>query len=52
MTTVDQPRYDMGSIAVKLVLERLEEGRRTDRDVVLPPKLVVRTTTAPPRLGR
>ncbi len=52
LTTVDQPRYDMGSIAVKLVLERLEEGRRADRDVVLPPKLVVRTTTAPPRLGR
>ncbi len=52
LTTVDQPRYDMGSIAVALVLERLEEGRRTDRDVVLPPTLVVRDTTAPPRRRR
>jgi DNA-binding LacI/PurR family transcriptional regulator len=49
LTTVDQPRPDMGRTAVSLVLERLG-GRETARNVVIPPRLVVRGTTAtPPR---
>jgi DNA-binding LacI/PurR family transcriptional regulator len=30
-------------------VERLEDGRTTPREVVLTPRLVVRSTTAPPR---
>ncbi|MFQ5555310.1 MAG: LacI family DNA-binding transcriptional regulator [Acidimicrobiia bacterium] len=52
LTTVDQPTYDMGQAAVELVLERLEEGRSEAKHVVLPPSLVVRSTTAPPRTRR
>lgn len=48
LTTIDQPRFDMGVMAVTLLLERIE-GRTVAKHVVLPPKLVVRTTTAPPR---
>jgi len=48
LTTVDQPRYDMGQFAVTMLLERLEEGRHEARHVVLPPKLVIRETTARP----
>lgn len=49
LTTVDQPRFDMGHLAVTLLLERLEEGRRDAKHVVLPPRLVARETTGPPR---
>jgi DNA-binding LacI/PurR family transcriptional regulator len=49
LTTVDQPRPDMGRTAVTLVLERLTGKRDTARHVVIPPTLVVRGTTAPPR---
>jgi DNA-binding LacI/PurR family transcriptional regulator len=48
LTTVDQPRPDMGRAAVTLILERLT-GRREARHIVVPPTLVVRGTTAPPR---
>lgn len=48
LTTVDQPRFDIGYMAVALLLERVEEARAEARHVVLPPELVVRTTTAPP----
>jgi DNA-binding LacI/PurR family transcriptional regulator len=46
LTTVDQPRPDMGRTAVRLVLERLEERRTEARHLVIPPALVVRGTTA------
>ena len=51
LTTVGQPREDLGREAVHLDLERLDEGRRTARHVVVPPNLVVRSTTGPPRVG-
>lgn len=48
LTTVDQPRPDMGRTAVKLVLERVLGRREIARHVLIPPTLVVRGTTAPP----
>jgi DNA-binding LacI/PurR family transcriptional regulator len=51
LTTLGQPRSDLGREAVHLVLERLDEGRRTARHIVMPPTLVVRSTTGPPRAG-
>jgi DNA-binding LacI/PurR family transcriptional regulator len=50
LTTVDQPRREMGMAAAELLLERIEGGRRTPRQIVLTmtPSLVVRTTTMPP----
>lgn len=51
LTTVDQPRPDMGRTAVTLLLERLAGRRDTARHVLMPPTLVVRGTTAPRREG-
>jgi DNA-binding LacI/PurR family transcriptional regulator len=48
LTTIDQPRRDMGVTAVQLLLERRDEDRRTARHLVVPPSLVVRGSTGPP----
>jgi DNA-binding LacI/PurR family transcriptional regulator len=48
LTTVHQPRLEMGQMAVSILIERLEEGRTRPRRAVLSPSLVVRGTTAPP----
>jgi DNA-binding LacI/PurR family transcriptional regulator len=46
LTTIDQPRVTMGALAVQLLLERLH-GRTTVRREVVPPSIVVRTTSGP-----
>lgn len=51
LTTVDQPRADLGREAAGLVLERLDEGRQRARHVVASPHLVIRSTTGPPRVS-
>jgi DNA-binding LacI/PurR family transcriptional regulator len=48
LTTVDQPRPDMGREAVALLLERLASHRDAARHVLVTPTLVVRGTTTPP----
>ena len=48
LTTVHQPRHDIGQMAVDLLIERIRGGRVKPRRVVLAPTLVVRSTTAPP----
>lgn len=50
LTTIDQPRVTMGALAVNLLLERLE-GRTTARREVVPPSIVVRTTSGAARHG-
>lgn len=49
LTTIAQPAAELGRTAVALLLERIDEGRKQRRHVVLAPKLVVGTTTGPPR---
>ena len=49
LTTVDQPRHDMGRMAAELILERISMDRTTVRHVVLLPKLVARESSGPTR---
>ena len=49
LTSVDQPRRDMGVLAARLLLERIESGRTELRREVLKPRLIRRSTSAPPR---
>lgn len=47
LTSVDQAGHEMGAIAAKLLLQRIN-GRSQPSNEVLSPSLVVRGTTAPP----
>jgi DNA-binding LacI/PurR family transcriptional regulator len=49
LTTIDQPRGEIGSTAVQMVHERLSGERAAPRHVWVAPTLVVRSTTAPAR---
>jgi DNA-binding LacI/PurR family transcriptional regulator len=49
LTTVDQPRRQMGQMAADLILTKIDNGRGEVSHVVLAPKLVVRGSTGPPR---
>jgi DNA-binding LacI/PurR family transcriptional regulator len=48
LTTVEQPAAELGATAVQLLRERIEDGRTASKHIVLPPKLVVGSTTGPP----
>jgi len=48
LTTVNQPRHDMGRLAMRTVLERIEEGRVEAVHHDLQPTLVQRGTSAAP----
>jgi DNA-binding LacI/PurR family transcriptional regulator len=52
LTTIHQPRLEMGQMAVTMLLERLEQGRTKARRAVIAPSLVARGSTAPPRPER
>ncbi len=49
LTTIHQPRTEIGEIALKAVVRRIERPSSQARRHVLAPKLVVRQTTAAPR---
>lgn len=51
LTTVRQPREQIGRTAARLVLERIEGRRHDSARLVLPTQLVVRQSTAPPSLA-
>ena len=48
LTTINQPREEMGRVATRCALERLDRGRRAAVTHVLEPELVVRGTSGPP----
>ncbi len=49
LTTIDQPRVEMGDMAVHLLHQRLKASRTTSVTHLVQPTLVTRRTTAPPR---
>lgn len=53
LTTVAQPAYEMGVEAASMLLDRVEAAEESEpRHAFLPPRLVVRNSTAPPVAGR
>ena len=52
LTAVNQPRRKMGELAVRTMLERIEDGRTEPTNLDLSPTLAVRGSTAPPRPNR
>ena len=52
LTTVEQPQEEKGRLAAQWLIEDVERGgglRGRDRQAILPTKLLVRESTAPPR---
>jgi DNA-binding LacI/PurR family transcriptional regulator len=52
LTTISQDTGRLAEHAMALLVERLDGGRTEHREVVLPPRLVVRTTAARPRTAQ
>jgi LacI family transcriptional regulator, galactose operon repressor len=52
LTSVRVPQREIGTVAADLLLQRLDDGSQSAREILLKPTLVVRGSTAPPRRGR
>jgi LacI family transcriptional regulator len=51
LTTIHQPRYELGKRSMQLLLERIRGERTAYREVILPTRLVVRNTCGANALG-
>jgi LacI family transcriptional regulator len=51
LTTVRVPQREIGSRAARMLLQKIEEGRAANVDVVLRPQLIIRQSTAAPRIA-
>ena len=51
LTTIDQPRPELGRLAMTMLVERIDDGRSAAAHLKLQPSLVIRATTGPPRAG-
>ncbi|RMB61901.1 substrate-binding domain-containing protein [Tessaracoccus antarcticus] len=49
LTTINQPIQQMGSEALRLLIQLIEGQSDTETHVMLPTSLVLRSTTCPPR---
>lgn len=49
LTTIDQPRPEIGRLALSTLVERIDGARTSAVHLELEPSLVVRATTGPPR---
>jgi len=53
LTTVAQPKFEIGILAVQLLIRAIEEGNSaTQHRKIIEPTLVVRNTCAAPNSGR
>ena len=51
ITTVQQPRYDLGRESAKQLLSRLENRNQPNKGVILAHKLIIRDSTHKEKLG-
>lgn len=49
ISTILQPLFDSGAVSVELLLASLLEDSKVEKEKILPTKLMVRGTTAPPK---
>ena len=47
LTTIKVPKYDMGHLSAKILIDEIEGKRKSIKQVVLKPELVIRKTTKP-----
>ena len=50
LTVVSQPAYEMGRMGVELLVEEITDPSIARKEIVLPPELVIRESTAPPQM--
>lgn len=50
LTTVRQPLTRMGAIAAQTLLDRIENNKDEPQEIAIEPELVIRESTAPPRV--
>ena len=53
LTVASQPAYEMGQTATRLLLDRIKNRKVfSPREIILPPQIMVRHSTAPPEALR
>jgi len=48
LTTVEQPKYKMGTVATEMMLRQVNEGKSPGRRLILPTELIIRQSTTQP----